>query len=359
MSDLFEQIIAKENLYLAAHRAALGKRFRNNIAFWRLGMEEKIGRLHEDLKSGRYKPGKYRVFQIRDPKLRDISVAPFRDRVVHHAFHDVIESFMDRKFSFDSYACRPGKGTHAALDRAHSFLRANKYCFHGDIRKYFPSINHEVLKGLLRRHIADARVLVVLDSIIDSTHSISSRISPVSGQTRAVLFGKGSSVGLPIGNLTSQFFANLYLHELDHYVKHVLRCRYYIRYMDDILLFENDQTRLKEIRSLIAVFLDERLRLELHPGKSQIYRTAQGIKFLGFRLYVDRRRLATDGVVRFRRRLKKFRGLIEQGLMVESKAIESVICWRAHSANANTVSLRKKLAEEVAAWNLALSAALL
>ena len=160
-NSLFERIIAKENLYQAAHQAALGKRFRDNVALRRLNIEEQVGRLHEDFRHKRYKHGRYRVFQIWDPKKREISVAPFRDRVVHHAFHDVIEPDVDKKFIFDSYACRTGKGTHQALNRAEQFIKANKYCFHGDIKKYFPSIDHTILKALVRRHIGDEEVLMV------------------------------------------------------------------------------------------------------------------------------------------------------------------------------------------------------
>lgn len=326
---LFGRIITRENLYSAAHQAALGKRFRDSVALWRLNMEHEVDRLHHDLKSGRYRHGRYRIFQIHDPKTRSISVAPFRDRVVHHALHDVIEPLVDKSFIYDSYACRNGKGTHKALDRAQEFLRANKYCLHGDVRKYFPSIDHVVLKGLLRRHIADADVLTVLDSIIDTA----------------------GRRGLPIGNLTSQFFANLYLHELDFFVKHTLRGRYYLRYMDDFLLFENDRGKLKEMRALIRDFLLEKLALQLHPGKSQIYRCAQGVKFCGFRLYPSFRRVTTQGVRRFRRRMKLFRVLVEEKQLDPAKAAASELCWIAHSRFANTVSLRKRLAVNAGPWS--------
>ncbi len=334
---MFERIIAKENLYLSAHRASLGKRFRDNIGLWRLNIEKEVDRLHEDLKHGRYRHGRYRIFQIWDPKKRNISVAPFRDRVVHHAFHDVIELEIDKKFIFDSYACRQGKGTHIALDRADRFIRANRYCFHGDVRKYFPSIEHGILKNLLRRYIEDVDVLKVLDNIIDSA----------------------GTQGLPIGNLTSQFFANVYLHELDHFVKHVLHGRYYMRYMDDFLIFDNDRARLDEIRSAVREFLASRLHLELHAGKSQIMTCSSGVKFLGFRLFGNRRRMATVGVRRLRRRLKTFRHLIEGGVVTEEKAVDSILSWTAHSANADAAALRERLAEETMVWNEALSAAFL
>ena len=328
-NSLFEKIIAKENLYLAAHQAALGKRFRDNVALWRLNIEEQVGRLHEDFKCKRYKHGSYKIFQIWDPKKREISVAPFRDRVVHHAFHDVIEPTVDKKFIYDSYACRNEKGTHQALGRADKFIRANRYCFHGDIKKYFPSIDHAILKGLLRRHIEDEDVLKVLDGVIDSS----------------------GELGLPIGNLTSQFFANLYLHELDFYVKHTLHCKYYIRYMDDFLVFDNDRIRLEGIRLNLGNFLCQHLKLQMHAGKSQITQSVKGVKFLGFRLYPEMRRMSTDGVRRFRKRLKSFRYLLQNGLMEESKAIESVNCWRSHSSYADTAILRKNIYNEVSRWN--------
>ncbi|MFH0754426.1 MAG: reverse transcriptase/maturase family protein [Candidatus Omnitrophota bacterium] len=327
---MFDEIVSVANLYRAAHAAAKGKRKSAEVSFFNFRMEKEIEALHHSLVSGKYCHGGYGLFKIYDPKEREIAKAPFRDRVVHHAVHDVIEPLIDKKFIFDSYACRKDKGTHAALDRAQGFLKANRYCFHGDIRKYFPSIDHETLKGLVRRQIDDARVLTLLDGIIDSTKS---------------------ERGLPIGNLTSQFFANLYLHELDFFVKHHLGCRYYIRYMDDVLVFENDRARLEDIRSLMGAFLRDRLKLDLHAGKSQIFDTRKGIKFLGFRLYADHRRLTTFGVRRFRNRLKRFRYLLGLGLMDEAKAAESVLCWRAHSDHADAARLRAKLAKETVGWS--------
>ena len=243
IDNIYDTIIHPQNLYRAAYAAALGKKSSADVALFFFRMEREIGRLHDELRRGTYRHGPYTVFKIFEPKPRDISKALFRDRVVHHAIHDVIEPFIDKKFIFDSYACRHGKGTHAALARAQSFLRARDYCMHGDIKKYFPSIDHAVLKVLLRRHIADSQLIFLLDHIIDTARD---------------------EVGLPIGNLTSQFFANLYLHELDHFVKHTLGCRYYIRYMDDFLLFDNDHAVLERWRAAIADMLESRLKLRLH-----------------------------------------------------------------------------------------------
>ena len=186
--------------------ASRGRRYRDTTADFNFNLEEEIDRLYGELLTKSYRHGKYRVFNIYDPKERQIAAAPFRDRVVHHAVHDVIEPFIDKTFIFDSYACRMNKGTHQALGRAQGFLRRNRFCFHGDIRKYFQSIDREILKGIIRQRIEDKDLLWLMDEIVDSSKSL---------------------LGLPIGNLTSQFLANLYLNELDYFVKFDLRQRYY------------------------------------------------------------------------------------------------------------------------------------
>ena len=333
IKDIYDKVISKENLYRSAYAAARGRRYRDTTADFNFNLEEEIQHLHEELAITTYRHGKYRVFTIRDPKVREISAAPFRDRVVHHAAHDVIEPLMDRSFIYDSYACRKDKGTHKAVDRAQSFLRANRFCFHGDIKKYFPSIDHDMLKGLVRRRIADKDVVWLLEEVVDSAVGLLAGL-PVS-----------RLAGLPIGNLTSQFFANLYLDELDYFVKFDLRCRYYLRYMDDFLVFGNNKEALKEIKSKIRKFLRDKLNLTLHEGKSQIYNTKGGIKFLGFRIYGDYRRLVSDNVRRFKKRLKKFAYRFENGEMKANQIRDSVRCWVAHSKYANAKRLRLNI------WN--------
>jgi len=337
---VYSKIIAKENLYRSAYMAAKGRRYRDTTADFNFNLEEEIRRLHKELTMKTYRHGKYRTFTIRDPKTRQISAAPFRDRVVHHAVHDVIEPLIDSSFIHDSYACRKAKGTHKAVDRAQAFLRANKYCFHGDVKKYFPSIDHDILKNIIGKRISDGNLLRLLDEIVDSANK----------------------KGLPIGNLTSQFFANLYLNELDHFVKFDLRCRYYIRYMDDFLVFENNKEALKEIKGRIREFLRGKLKLTLHEGKSQIYKTKAGIKFLGFRIYRNYRRLTSDNVRRFRKRLKKFaylptacsRHCEERSDEAISKVRDSVRSWVAHSKYADTKMLRLSIWRSLAAKNKAL-----
>jgi len=172
LTGLYPQVASKENLYRSAHRAALGRRYRDSAADFKFHLEEEVETLHRELTNKTYRHGKYRMFTIYDPKERNIAAAPFRDRVVHHAVHDVIEPFIDKTFIYDSYACRKDKGTHKAVDRAQSFLRANRFCLHGDVRKYFPSIDHGRLKEMLAKRIMDEDLLWLVNGIIDSARQI-------------------------------------------------------------------------------------------------------------------------------------------------------------------------------------------
>ena len=322
INDIYLNIISKENLYRSAYLAAKARRYTDSAAEFNFHLEAEIEKLHRELKEKTYQHGKYRVFTVYDPKERKISAAPFRDRVAHHAVHDVIEPLMDKAFIYHSFACRKNKGTHKALDWAQKFLRLNAFCFHGDIKKYFFSIDRGILKDVLRERIDDQDLLWLLDKIIDSAAYA------------------GEQKGLPIGNLTSQFFANLYLNELDYFVKFDLKVKFYIRYMDDFIIFENDKQKLVGFKSRIRDFLKIKLALELHEGKSQIYNTGTGIKFLGFRVFKNHRRLTTDNVRRFKKKIKKFGYLLSNRKIKEGKIRDAVRCWVAHSSYANTNGLR-------------------
>lgn len=351
LKNIYQKIVSVENLYRAAYVAAKGRRFSNSAADFNFCLEDEIQKLRKELAIKTYKHGKYRVFTIRDPKVRQISAAPFRDRVVHHALHDVIEPLFDKSFVYDSYACRKNKGTHKAVDRAQEFLRVNKFCLHGDIQKYFPSIDHDVLKGLVRQRVEDRDLLWLFDCIIDSAKELagvrvselaSGRVRGLAGLTRKYansLTGEPIK-GLPIGNLTSQFFANLYLNELDYFVKFDLKCCHYLRYMDDFLVFGNSKDTLCEIKNRIREFLRNSLSLSLHEGKSQVYKTDRGIKFLGFRLFKNYRRLTSDNVRRFRKRLKKF----------SSEWVDKLTGTRVESANAVTGELANSIRDSVRCW---------
>ena len=340
ISGIYPEIISKENLYRSAYMAAKARRYTDSVAEFNFHLEEEIEELHRELKGKTYNHGEYRVFTVYDPKERKIAAAPFRDRVVHHAVHDVIEPLIDKSFIYQSYACRKNKGTHKAIDWAQEFLRRNSFCFHGDIKKYFFSIDRGILKGILKGMVNDEDLLWLLDEIIDSA------------------IYTGQEKGLPIGNLTSQFFANLYLNELDYFIKFDLRVKFYIRYMDDFLIFENDRGKLTGFKSKIRDFLKIKLALLLHEGKSQIYNTRNGIKFLGFRIFKDHRRLASDNVRRFKKRIKKFGYLLDRGQIRGSQIRDSVRCWAAHSSYANTNGLRINMLNELTGKNERLGALL-
>ncbi|MCP4399318.1 MAG: RNA-dependent DNA polymerase, partial [bacterium] len=219
--NLFEEIACFHNLRLAAYKAFLGgKKFTPRAAAFYLNLEQELLVLEQELLSGSYRPAPYNSFIIYEPKKRRISASDFRDRVVHHAICNLLEPLLDKSLIFDSYACRTGKGSHAAVKRAQHFACRFRYCLKCDIRKYFETLDHQRLKQLLARKIKDPRLLDLLGVIID--HAVP-EYQP----------GKG----LPIGALTSQLFANLYLGELDHLVKECMRVKGYLRYMDDFLLF--------------------------------------------------------------------------------------------------------------------------
>jgi len=337
--NLFEELTSFKNLLLAAGKSQKGKRMKPNTAKFSFFLEKELLRLQQELLSQTYRPGAYRNFFVYEPKPRLISAAPYRDRVVHHAFCNVIEPIFDKTFIFDSYACRIDKGTHIALDRAQRFLRAAKFGLQCDIQKYFPSINHDILLSIIARKIKDEKVLWLAKLIIDSSPQLERKPNkPGPNELKR---------GIPIGNLTSQFFANLYLNELDYFVKFSLREKYYIRYMDDFLLFGNDKVRLRERRTEIAQFLESRLKLSLHPRKSIIFSARVGMEFLGFRIFRDYRRLKRENVKRFLKRMKNLQRLFSQGAVSVNEISNSLRCWIAHASYGNTYNLRKKILTKI------------
>ena len=324
IDNIYPAVIDTDNLYGAAKRAAAGKRSHPDVAGFLLNQEENVEELRTELEAMTYRPGRYRQFLLREPKERLVSAAPFRDRVVHHAIHDVIEPIIDRSFIYDSYACRKGKGTHRGLDRAQHFLRSNDYVLHLDICKYFDSIDHAVLISILRKRVADEIALWLLETII---HSI----------------GKDEEYGLPIGNITSQFFANLYLDELDRYIKHELRERCYLRYMDDVLFFGSSRECLKQLGALIEQFVEGKLKLKLHRERAVVRPFYSGIPFLGFRLFRYRRKVLPATVNRFNRRLNSLSSAYRRGEITLEKITNSVECWVSFMSYANTWHIRKEI----------------
>lgn len=320
---LYGQVASFKNLLDAAGKAQRGKRFKESTAVFNLSLENELLELQSELRGKTYRIGKYKRFFIYDPKKRLISALPYRDRVVQHALCNVIEPIFDNGLIYDTYACRENKGSHKAVNRFAEYCRRNKYALKCDIKSYFASIDHEILSGMIERKIKDPDVLWLIKLIIDST----------------------PSPGIPIGNLASQIFANLYLNDLDHYLKETLKCRNYIRYMDDLVVFSEDKDTLSMVKDAIKQNL-KRLKLELHPDKSQIYITTKGIKFLGYKIYPTHRLVITQNIRRFRHRVKKYFGLLESGQITMTKIIRSVQSWLGYAIHADTFKLRRNILSE-------------
>lgn len=340
--NLYPKICAFENLYLAFRKARRGKRSRPDVAAFEHNLELELVHLQDELRAERYRPGRYRHFTIYESKPRRISAAPFRDRVVHHALCNIIEPIWEARFIRDSYACRVGKGTHAALDRCTQFARRYPYVLQGDIVQFFPSVDHAILRDLLARHIACPPTLRLIERIIASgaeIHRAEYRMVWFPGDD---LFAIHRPRGLPIGNQTSQFWANVYLHELDRFVKQELRCPAYLRYCDDFLLFADDKPTLHRWKREIGAFL-QRLRLVNHPHKSRVYPVTCGIPFLGFIVFPDHRRLQRGNGVRFARRLRALVAAYGAEAIPLDRVTASVQGWVAHASHGDTYGLRRSL----------------
>jgi RNA-directed DNA polymerase len=336
--DLFAGIAAFPALCDAAHKAALGKRRKPGVAAFLAGLERNVLRLERTLQDGTWRPGGYTVIDVREPKPRRVSAAPFRDRVVQHALCAAVEPIFERGFIPDSYANRIGKGTHRAIARYEHYRDRDRHVLRCDIFRFFPAIDHGILKRDLRRRIACARTLDLMDRIVDGSNP----------QEPVHVYFPGDNLftpherrrGLPIGNLTSQFFANVYLDGFDHWVKEVLRAPGYVRYVDDFALFDDDPSVLECWRERVADYLAGR-RLLLHPRKTAVVPTMEPATFLGMVLVRPHlRRLPEENVARFRNRLRGLRDRWRAGSVTDDEVKQRVRSWIAHAAHADTWRLR-------------------
>jgi hypothetical protein len=280
--NLFEKIIDPANIELAYRRARRGKSTYFSIRRFEKHEAENLGKIRKMLIDGRFTTSPYHAKTIHEPKTRTIYVLPFSpDRIVQHAVMNVIIPIWTELFIHDTYACITGRGVHAGSRRAMEFVRSNRYCLQCDISKFYPSINHEILKKIVRRKIKCEKTLWLLDDIIDSYPG---------------------PVNTPIGNLTSQWFGNLYMNELDQYAKNELKIRHYIRYCDDYLAFSDDKAQLHKWGNLMQDFVVGNLGLRL--SRYAVFPTSHGVDFLGYRHFRDYILLRKRTVKRMRRRLK-------------------------------------------------------
>lgn len=312
----YQKIISLENLYEAVKQTVRSKRTKTDIAEFLFHLEDNVDNIYNDLKTKKYKHGKYQFFKISDPKPRTISKATVKDRVIHHAVHDVIIPNIDKSFIFHSYACREGKGVHKAVKVVQRWTRSYDYYLHFDIVKYFNNINRNILKRLIKKVVDDKDVLWLLNEIIDSSIHYNYYI-----RNNIDLFT--AEKGIPLGNLTSQLFANIYLNELDQFVKHKLRIKPYIRYMDDFIIMSKNKEYLRKWKKIIIKFVDEELNLKIHTERLHIRKAKQGITFLGFRIYPFYLKVKSKGISRFRKNIKNLKKKYDRNLITKTEAILS------------------------------------
>lgn len=284
--------------------------------------------LKEELETGSYHPARYRYFKIFDPKERTISVAPFRDRVVHHALVQTLEPVIDRTFICDSYATRKGKGTHRAIKRAQRFLKSNYYYLKTNVAKYFDSIDHNILLNLVKKKIKDKKALLLVERIIRNSDT-----------SRGLEAGKG----LPIGNLTSQFFANVYLDPLDHFLKDNLGVKRYVRYMDDMVAFSSSNEYLKKMLKKMEIFLADCLGLALNYRATFLNSRMHGLPFLGFRLFPNLIRIKQENLQRMQKRMQKRMLEFQKDLILEEKFVMSMRSMFEHMGFADSYRLRRSI----------------
>ncbi len=317
----FNTIISVENLLVACREFLNGKRKRDDVATFCLHLTDNIFALHRELKQKTYKHGTYFAFKISDPKQRDIHKASVRDRLLHHAIYRILYPYFDKLFISDSYSCRKDKGMHKAINQFRKYGRKvsrnntrTAWILKCDIKKFFASIDHAVLKEILEKYIEDEDILWLLSQIIDSFHT-----------------GDNCQVGLPLGNLTSQLFINIYMNEFDQFAKHKLKIKYCIRYADDFVIFNESKQYLEVQIPKISEFLENCLKLSLHPDKLYIKTLASGVDFLGWVHFPHHRVLRTSTKRRMFNKLKR------------KRTEESVVSYLGLLEHGNTYKLAKRI----------------
>ncbi|MFH1053360.1 MAG: reverse transcriptase domain-containing protein [Candidatus Woesearchaeota archaeon] len=332
---LYEELCTYDNIQLAFTKSRRGKTLKSYVIKFEEDLINNLRQLQHELITQTYKPMPLVTFILRDPKTRKISKSDFRDRIVHHAICNVIEPIFDKTFIYDNYANRIGKGTFSAIERFDQFKRKvlsndKKACYvlKADVKHYFETVDHNILMSILERKIEDNKLLNLIKIII-SNHNTSE-----------------PEKGMPLGNLTSQFFANVYLNELDQFVKHKLRAKYYIRYVDDFVIFHSDSKALEDYKTRIDKFLKHRLELCLHPDKSKIIKLKTGVGFLGFRIFFSHKLVRKKNLLKFEKKFNEMREEYKEDIIPREKVLERFEGWLAYVQHANTYKYRKHLVRE-------------
>lgn len=347
MYSVVEQLADTENLYLAFNKARRYKRYKRSVLAFSFNLENNILRVQKKFDVTNYKPGNYVCFTINDPKERLVAAPNFDDRIIHHALFKVLDPMFDKMFIYDSYACRVNKGTHFGMHRVKKFLQSARsaygksqdiYCLRMDVRKYFPSISWDILIDILERKVEDKGLLSILKTIV-TNHTLTNLDRKVFYDTKII--NPAERKGIPIGNLTSQLFANIYLNELDQFIKHQLKMKWYARYMDDFLIIHNDKKYLWELKNTIETFLRDELRLQVHPDKIYLDNVKNGVPFVGYRIFYDHVTIKGKTLQRMRRKYRK--RLNSERSLHTGEFIRTKASMRGHLAQANTFGLRKQM----------------
>lgn len=339
---MYATICSFKNLLLAYKRARQCKKFKGNILEYGFFLENNLLKLHKELKAQTYSPFPYTCFTIYEPKTRRIAAPAFRDRVMQHSLVSAIEPLFDAQFIYDSYACRKKRGTHFGARRVKKFLQAARstagkdaeiYCLRMDIKKFFASVSWDVLLFSIDKTIKCHRTRNLIHKIVTWYDFVNLEGAAIEPPEDMITIGKRR--GLPIGNLTSQLFANVYLNELDHFVKETLKIKWYGRYMDDFLIIHPDKEYLKQTLKNIRDFLKQCLQLELNSNKVIIQNVKTGIPFVGYLLFYDHVLIRGSTLRHMQKQFRKRRKLFQKGLISEDKLFQTHNSIRGHLKHAN------------------------
>lgn len=328
-ANTFHKITSMDNLIEAYNRTQLsGSKENKSAVKFSLNLMHNLRNLQTELLDGDYRPGKYNIFKVHEPKERVIAAPKFKDKLVQFALHNVLNPGFENKFIYDSYSCINGKGTHKCAKRIRHFLaKANwrwddPWIVKCDIKKYFYSIDHNILKEILDREIADKRTLKLACLIID---------------------GSVDDVGLPLGNITSQLFANIYLNEMDKHIKRVLLIKEYARYMDDFCALVGSRSRAKKLKKQISNFVQDNLNLKLNKKKSKIFPLKQGVNMVGYKIFATHMLLRKRSKEKMKQKPKKFKELLKTNQITKNK-VEDILCsWKGHAEHACSENFFKYL----------------
>lgn len=336
--DCFSKIIKEENFDHAYHRTQkTDTKYSQEALNFSADLTYNLDQLRKELIERCYQPGEYNIFTIHEPKERVIAAPKYRDKIVQFAIHNVINDDFERKFIKDSYACQKGKGTHAAADRIQHFLRKAKWMWDkpwiikADIKSFFYSIKHYIIKNILVKKIKCKDTLQLLYKIIDNSPDETGL--PVSKYESELYY---HDLGLPLGNVTSQLLANLYMNELDQFCKRKLSLKHMVRYMDDTFCVVKTRKRAKEVKKLMTQFVNEKLDLKMNQNKTKIFPLAQGINMVGYKIWPTHMLLRNSSKKRIKQKLSKFKDLLIEGKISKEKVEQILNSWKGHADHASS-----------------------